>query len=73
MFNDTFETFPSEIEAVEIGIAMFKLGHNTQRLHIVIKAALAGHGPSQRILARMAEWRVSQIMAQRQRFGQIFV
>ena len=62
-----------EVEAVEIGIAMFELGHQPQRMGIVVEAAdVRGHRV-QRFLAGMAEGRVAQIMGQRHGLGQIFV
>ena len=39
MFDQAFQRFPGEIEAVEIGIAVFQLGHQPQRMGIVVEAA----------------------------------
>ncbi len=52
---------------------MLKLGHDSERLRIVIKAAEGFHALVERLLARMAEWRVTEIMHKRHRFGQIFI
>ena len=73
MLDQPFQRFPGQIEAIEIGIAMLQLGHQPQRMGIVVEAAnVPGHGV-QRFLAGMAEGRVAQVMRQRHRLGQVFV
>ena len=73
MFDQPFQRFPGEIEAVEIGIAMFQLGHQPQRMGIVVEAANVLGDGIQRLLAGMAEGRVAQIMRQRHGLGQVFI
>ena len=65
MLDQPFQRFPGQIQAVEIGVAMFQLGHQPQRMGIVIEAAdIDGHR-IQRFLAGMAERRVAEIVRQR--------
>ena len=73
VLDQPFQGFPGEIEAVEIGIAVFEPGHQPERMGVVIEAANIGGGLVQCLLAGMAERGVTQIMGQRDGLGQIFI
>ena len=47
--------------------------HYTQRLKIVFEAAIFPHAIVQCILARMAKWRMTQVMGEGNSFDQIFI
>jgi hypothetical protein len=68
-----YQRIPGEIEPVEIEIALFEIDDDPQALHIVVETAPAPDAMVQRILSRMAEGRMAEIMGQRQCLGQIFV
>ena len=65
--------FPSQIEPVELGIAPFETGQDSQCLIVVRKAAEPRHLGVQRLLAGMAERGVAEIVSERQSFGEVFV
>ena len=73
MFHHAFERFPGQVEAVEVGVAVFQRGDDAQRLRVVVEAALLFQAVVQRPFARMAEWRVAEIVGQRQGLGQVLV
>ncbi len=52
---------------------MFKLGHDTQRLRIMIEAAIGFHPLIQRIFAGMPKRRVTKVMHECYGFGEIFI
>ncbi len=73
MLDDALKRFPGQIEAIELGIAVFQRGHDPQRLGIVVEAAVGFQAFVQRPLAGMAEWRMAEVVGQRQRFGEILI
>ena len=73
MLDQPFERFPGQIEAVETRVAAFESGHDPQGLRIVIEAAELGQAGVERALAGMAERRVTEIVGERQRLGEILV
>ena len=73
VLDEPFERFPDEIEPVEIGIAALELGHDAQRLRIVVEAAEGRHAGFEDVFARMSERRVAEIVGERQSLGQIVV
>ena len=54
-------------------IAPWRVRANTQRLKIVLKATVITHAIVQRLLSRMAEWRVPKIMGETDRLDQRLV
>ncbi len=62
-----------EIEPVEGGVAALEFGDDAQRVAVVVEAALLGHAGVERVLAGMPEWRVAEIVAERDRFGEVVV
>jgi hypothetical protein len=73
VFRNAFKGFPGQVQPVEVGVVAFQLGHDPQRLGIVVKAAIGGHQPLHRVLAGVAEGRVAQVMRQRHRLGEVGV
>ena len=65
--------FPGQVEAVEIRIAVLQRGHHAQGLGIVVETAMRLQALIERALAGMAEWRMAEVVRQRQRLGEILV
>ena len=73
MLEDAFARFKAEIEAVERAVVLFELIDDGEALQVVLEAAVIAHAFVQRILARVAEWRMTQIVRKRNRFDEILV
>ncbi len=73
VLDQTFQRLPGEIEPVEARIAALERGHHAQGLRIVIEAAKRFEAFVERTLAGMAERRMTEIVGERQRLGQILV
>ena len=73
VLDDTFQGFPGQVEAIELGIAHFQLGDRAQGLGVVIKAAEILHLQGQLTLALMPEGRMPQIMGESERLGQVLI
>ena len=67
------ERLPAQIEAVEFGVVPFQFGDEPQGVAVVVEAAEAVQARIERVLAGMPEGRVAEIMAERDRFGQVLV
>ena len=73
VFDQAFQRFPGQVQAVEIGVAMLQLGYQPEGMGVVVEAAdILGYGV-QRVFPGMAEGRVAEVMRQRHRLGQVFV
>src|SRR5579884_3532326 len=74
VLDDAFPHFESEIQPAKVGVADFEVFNNAQRLKIVVKEfAMLPHQSVERVLARMAEWRMPNVMHQGQGLNQIDV
>jgi len=73
VLGGAFERLPGQVEAVELGIAVFEAGQDAQGLIVVREAAIGRHLGVQCDLALMAERRVAEIVRQRQGLRQILV
>ncbi len=73
MFGDPLKSFPRQVQPVEFRVMAFKMGHDADRLRVVVEPAMGRHQRLQRILAGMAERRVAQIMGERHSFRQVLV
>ncbi len=73
VLDDTFANLPGEVEAGEVGIALFELGDDAQRLAIVIEAAMLAHQRVERGLAGMAEGGVAKIVCQADDLDEVFI
>src|SRR3546814_7649689 len=70
---DPFQHLPGQVQPVEFRVVSLQQHENAQRLVIMVEAAIRLHDLVQRLLPRMAEWGVAEIVGKRQRFGQILV
>jgi iron-sulfur cluster assembly accessory protein len=73
MLDEPFQCLPSQIESIEGRVAAFELGDNSQRLGVMIEAAVRSHQFVEHILAGVAKRRVAKIMGKRKRLGEIVV
>ena len=73
VLDDAFQRFPGQVQAVEIGIAMFQRGHDPQGLGIVVEAAMILQAAVERALAGVAERRMAEVVRQRQCLREILV
>src|SRR6202042_2456087 len=62
-----------QVEAVELRIMPFELGHDAQSVAVVVEAPVLGHAGVERVLAGMPERRVAEIVAKRDRFREVVV
>ena len=73
MLDQPLQRFLTEVEPVEIGVAPFEFGHQSQAVAVVVEAAIGRHAGVERVLADMAEGRVAEVVTERNGFGQIVV
>ena len=73
MLRQALERFPTEVEPIEIRIGIFELRHDADRVGVVVEAARIGECGAERVLARMAERRMAEIVREAERLGQILV
>ena len=69
MLDDAFERLPRQVEPVELGIAAFETGQDSQCLIIVRKAAEPRHLGIQRFFASMAKGGMAEVVSERQGLG----
>src|SRR3546814_7621782 len=73
MLGQSLECFPGQIDAVEQRIRAFEARERAQRMAIMIEAAVHRHRGFQRILPRMADGRMADIVRPAPGFGKILV
>ena len=62
-----------QIQAVERGITLLEKVDNAEALQIVLEAAMTPHASMKRVLPGMAEWRMAEIMGERDRLGEVLI
>ena len=73
MLDEPSERRVRQVEAVEVGVAALELGDNSQRVGIVVEAAVGGHAGVEGVLAGVAKRSMAKIVTKRDRLGQIVV
>ena len=74
MFGHAFTDFKGQVEAWEAGIALLEFLDDAQRVNVVIEPLTeAAHLPVQLLFAGVSKRRMTDVMDQSQRFGEIFV
>ena len=73
VLDQAFERFPGQVEAVEGRVAALQRRHHPQGLGVVIEAAEGAQAIVERALAGMAERRMTEVVGQRQRLGEVLV
>src|SRR5687768_3484234 len=73
MLEDAFARFKAQIQAIKCPVMFFQHIHYPKGLKIVLKTPMVFHASVERFLPSMAEWRMTQIMRERNGFHQIFI
>ena len=73
VLGQPFQRFPAQIEAVEADVGRLQPRHQPDGVGVVVEAAGLRHRRLQRVLARMAERRVAEVVGEAQGLGQILV
>ena len=73
MLYHALEGFPGQVQAVEVGIAVFKAGQHTERLFIVVKPPKFLHRPAKRFFPGVAEGGVAEVMREGDRLGKVVI
>ena len=74
VLDDAFTHLERQIQSAKLGVAQLHFFHRAQRLQVVIEElALLPHQQVERTLAGMPERRMTDVVHQRQRLGQIDV
>ena len=73
VLGQPFEKVPRKVQPFVSGIRAFKPHHGAQRLRIVAKAAVLGHGLGQGVFARVAKGGMAKVMRKAQRLGQVLI
>ena len=73
VLGQALERFPAEVEPVEVRIGRFEPGDDADGVRVMVEAAGVGERRIERILARMAERRMAEVMRKAQRFGEVLV
>ena len=73
VLGNAFKALPSEVQPVKLRIVLLQRSHDAYRLGIVVKAAIGFHFRIKRTLARVAKWRVPEVMGQRHGFDQFLI
>ena len=73
MFDHPFAHFVGDIQPRMFGVALLQLGEDAVGLPLMVIAAKVFHQIIQRRLAHMAKGRMTEIMGQTDRLGQILI
>src|SRR5258706_3931184 len=73
MLQDAFAGLEAQVQPFESRITLLQNIDDTQRLQIVLEASVVLHALVERVLASMAERRMSEVVRQRYRLDQVFV
>src|SRR5208282_601990 len=65
MLDDAFSDFEGQIQSAERCVAEFEIFNNAERVQVVIeRKTVLAHGGVERLLSRMAEGRMAEIVDQ---------
>ena len=73
MLEHAFAAFEREIEAGELRVAFLEFIDDSQRLQVVLEAAVFAHAFVERVLAGVAERRVPEVVREADGLGQRFI
>ena len=73
VLEHAFAAFEREIEPGELGVALFELIDDAQRLQVVLEAAVFAHAFVERVLAGVSERRVPEVVREADRLGERLV
>ena len=70
MLQNAFPALERQIETAKLGVALFELVHHPQRLQVVLKPAVRAHALIERVLARVSERCMAEVVRQADGLGQ---
>jgi len=73
VLDQALKRFPGQVQPVELGVAPLQPGDDAQRLGVMVETAPFSHPGVQRVLARVAEGRVTEVVDQRNGLGEVLV
>src|ERR1700722_9669367 len=74
MLNDAFAHFERQVQAAKGGVALFEIFDDAQSVQVMVEEeSMLAHDGVERLLTRMTERRMAQIVDQSERLGQIHV
>src|SRR4029453_4554503 len=73
VLDQAFPDFPTQVESRESGVFSFEFIDHMKALAVVLEAAMTAHQLIEGGFSRVAEWRMSEVMGQRDRFSEVFV
>ena len=73
MLEDALAHLEREIQAGELGVALLELVDDAQRLQVVLESAELAHAVVERVLAGVAERRVTQVVREADGLGERLV
>src|SRR4029079_19404353 len=73
VLDQAFQRLPAQVETVECRIAALQVGHDTQRLRVVIKTSASGQTLIESTLDRMVVRRTGERVLKRQGFREVLV
>ena len=74
MFDDALANAEGEIQTAKGGVSLFKPGNDAQGVQVVVETqSLGAESVVERLFAGVPEWRMTDVMGQRQSFSELRV
>ena len=73
VLEDALSRFERQVEPVEAAVAFLEQVDDAQRLQVVLEAAVLAHAFVERVLARVAERRVPEVVRERDGLAELLV
>jgi hypothetical protein len=74
VLDDAFADSQRQVQSAKSRVPFLEPGNNAQRVKVVVKSqTMRLQGLIQGLLARVTEWRVANVMDQRESFGQLCI
>ena len=73
VLQDALARLEAQVQSVECRVALLEFVDDAQRLQVVLEATVAVHARVQRVLPGVSEWRVAEVVCQRDRLDQVLV
>ncbi len=71
MLEDALARLERQVQAVEVGVALFQVVHDPKALQVVFEATMVAHAQLQGVLSGMAERCVAEVVGQGHRLDQV--
>src|ERR1700680_243788 len=74
VLDDALADFEGEVQSAKGRVSHLKVFHDAQRVQVVVEEkTLCAHGGVERLLSRMPEWGMADVMHQGKSFSQVHV